>query len=125
MRKADVLEVVQMVERVLRDVFGRPDPRRHELVGRYIVSRSNLAGVHCGVCRSWDPASRVVELTEVRRIWSWAGALSLSEVALAGCGGQSRVTALVAFEAVCDVIELLQADEAGERALRAIPAARL
>jgi hypothetical protein len=39
--------------------------------------------VHFGVLEEWD-GNKMVRLSNARRLWSWSGALSLSEIAMKG-----------------------------------------
>lgn len=57
--------------------------------GRPVIVRTYSAGVHFGYLRSRKGLE--VELTGSRRIWSWVGANTLSEIALHGVGKGSRV----------------------------------
>ena len=50
--------------------------------GDYVVVRTYSAGVHAGHLKSRD--GKEVTLTNVRRLWYWKGAATLSQVAGAG-----------------------------------------
>lgn len=50
--------------------------------GTRVLVRTNSAGVHYGTLESKNGQETV--LTNARRIWSWSGALSLSEIASKG-----------------------------------------
>lgn len=75
--------------------------------GRVIV-RSRDSGVHYGTMAKRD-GSEVV-LTDSRRLWSWSGAASLSELATAGvtnpdsCKFTVRVPSILVL-GVCEVID--------------------
>ena len=60
---------------------------------RYVVIRSNLAGVHFGRLVRDRDGQRV--LRDARRAWSWKGALSCSELAVTGPGEGSRICVTV------------------------------
>ena len=64
-------------------------------MARFVVLRSNVAGVHFGqlVNSKSEPGARV--LKNARRAWSWQGALSCSELATKGPGKGSRICAQV------------------------------
>jgi hypothetical protein len=51
---------------------------------RYVIIRSYASGVHFGVLDIYDPITRHVLLKNCRRIWSWSGALTLTEVSISG-----------------------------------------
>ena len=50
--------------------------------GDFVLIRTYSAGVHFGTLESKDGME--VHLSNARRLWSWTGALSLSEVAMKG-----------------------------------------
>lgn len=50
--------------------------------GSRVLVRTNSAGVHYGTLESRE--GQEIHLSNARRIWSWSGALSLSEIALNG-----------------------------------------
>jgi len=52
------------------------------MIGRYVIVRTSAAGVFAGTLRCLD--GEQAELTGVRRLWYWAGAASLSELAVRG-----------------------------------------
>jgi len=51
--------------------------------GTFVLIRTFSAGVHFGILEEWD-GKQMVQLSNARRLWSWSGALSLSEVATKG-----------------------------------------
>ena len=50
--------------------------------GSRVLVRTNNAGVHYGTLESRE--GQEIHLSNARRIWSWQGALSLSEIASKG-----------------------------------------
>ena len=48
----------------------------------YVCIRTYSAGVHCGYLKERN--GKEVELVNARRIWKWAGAFTLSELATSG-----------------------------------------
>lgn len=50
--------------------------------GTFVLIRTYSAGVHFGTLEEIDGQN--VRLSNARRLWSWNGALSLSEVAMTG-----------------------------------------
>jgi hypothetical protein len=52
------------------------------MVGQYVIVRTYSAGVFAGTLVRRD--GKEVELENARRIWYWAGAASLSELAVKG-----------------------------------------
>lgn len=54
------------------------------MLNKYVIIRTINAGVHAGYLKKNNKDS--VILTESRRIWSWSGAASLSQLAIYGPG---------------------------------------
>lgn len=52
------------------------------MIGKKVLIRANAAGVHYGTLVERN--GQEVHLKDSRRIWSWSGALSLSEIAMNG-----------------------------------------
>ena len=52
----------------------------------FVIIRTYSAGVHMGYLKSkkYTTAGTIVELVKTRRIWYWAGAMSISQLALEG-----------------------------------------
>lgn len=75
--------------------------------GKFVVIRTINAGVHFGTFVEYTTEDhKGVLLSNARRLWSWSGALSLSEVAMKGISiSGSKIAECV------DEIELTQAIE--------------
>lgn len=43
--------------------------KENSLIGKKVIVRANVAGVHAGVVKSFDPATQTVTLTEAYRLW--------------------------------------------------------
>ena len=43
--------------------------KKHSLIGKLVIARANVAGVHAGRVESFDPATQTVTLTEAYRLW--------------------------------------------------------
>lgn len=50
--------------------------------GTFVLIRTHSAGVHFGTLE--EKEGQEVRLSNARRLWSWSGALSLSEIAMTG-----------------------------------------
>jgi len=75
------------------------------MIGKYCVIRTYSAGVHVGTVQSRN--GREVVLTGARRIWSWRGRNTLSEIALRGVGDGSRVSEQVPEILLTEAIEII------------------
>ena len=83
---------------------------------QYVVVRTYSAGVHCGELVSRN--GREVTLRNTRRLWRWAGANTLSEVAVAGVGAGSKVSVAAPENLLTEAIEVIACTAEGEASLR-------
>ena len=86
-----------------------------------VIVRTYSAGCHAGELESRD--GKEVVLTDARRLWSWRGALSLSELASVGSTRPSECRFSVAVPRITltEVIEVIEMTAVGVSALAAIP----
>ena len=103
--------------RAIAEIFGSGVAAKptHPAIGRYSIIRTQNAGVHAGVVAAVDGQS--VTLTDSRRIWSWTGALSCSEIAVAGITG-GKVAVSVAEIFLAQAIEIIPTTPEAEKCLR-------
>lgn len=102
-----------IVDRVVGDLSGtQPSGSNATLfVGRPVLIRTYSAGVHFGTLVSRD--GREVVLRDARRIWSWSGANTLSEIALRGVSAESKISEAVPEIVLTEAIEVIPlADDA-------------
>lgn len=77
------------------------------MIGKFVVIRTINAGVHFGTLEEFD-GKQMVRLSNARRLWQWAGALSLSEVAMKGIKiDASKISAPVDEIILTQVIEII------------------
>ena len=88
---------------------------------RYYIVRCEAAGVFAGHIKS--RAGREVTMTDVRRIWYWAGAASLSQMAVEGVKRPEncKYTITVPEILLLDAIEILPCSEAAETSILGVP----
>ena len=86
-----------------------------ELDGDVVLVRTYSAGVHFGSLHSRN--GKEVELHNARRIWSWVGANTLSEIANNGCGKGSKVSEPVASITLTEAIEIIPMTKAAVKAM--------
>jgi hypothetical protein len=90
------------------------------MIGKYVIARTNSAGVFAGVLESKE--GKEVKLTDARRIWYWSGAASLSQLAMEGtkdpdnCKFPCPVTSVVLTEA----IEILECSQQAIESIRGV-----
>lgn len=78
---------------------------------QYVLIRSYAAGVHVGALAEKEDtlSGRVVKLVDSRRIWYWAGASSLSQLATEGTKDASscKFSVVVPEIEIINVIEII------------------
>lgn len=74
--------------------------------GKFVLIRTINAGVHFGTLEEMD--GQIVRLSNARRLWSWSGALSLSEVAMNGVNiSSSKISVPVDQIILTQAIEII------------------
>lgn len=88
-----------------------------------VIIRTESSGVHYGTITKFDHHDRVVTLRDSRRIWFWAGAATLSELALAGPARPDacKFPAAVPEITVLGVIEVIPVSAAAQAAIEQVP----
>ncbi len=86
-----------------------------------MIARTQSAGVFAGNIES--RVGQEVVLTDARRLWFWAGAASLSQMAVSGTSKPTACKFPVAVPRVMllEVIELLDVTPEGESSIKAVP----
>ena len=82
------------------------------MIGKFCVIRTYSAGVHVGTLVKHKGTK--VTLSNARRIWSWQGANTLHEIALAGVGKGSKISAPVESILLTEAIEIIPASAAAQ-----------
>ena len=95
--------------------YSKPQQQPPEYVNvdgkKYVIARTYSAGVFAGYLESEN--GQEVTLVKARRLWQWAGAASLSEMAMSGTSnpGACKFPEEVDRVKLYQVIELLDATE--------------
>jgi hypothetical protein len=89
--------------------------------GKYVICRTYSAGVFAGNLKSRDGKEAV--LTDARRLWYWAGAASLSQLAVTGTSKPNGCKFPVAVPSVTltEVVEILDVTPQAETSIKAVP----
>ena len=87
---------------------------------RYYIVRGDRSGVFAGNIRSRE--GREVTLANVRRLWYWDGAASLSQLALEGVKNPKNCKFTVTLQelTVLDAIELIPCTDEAEESIRGV-----
>lgn len=88
---------------------------------RYVIVRTNSAGVFAGIFVGRK--AREVVLHNARRIWYWAGAASLSQLAVDGTSRPDDCKFPVAVPKVelLEAVEILDCTPTGRRSIETVP----
>lgn len=89
---------------------------------KYVIIRSYDSGVHAGVLKSYDPATRHAVLTNTRRLWYWSGAASLSELSQKGVSDPNgcKFPAAIPEITVANVIEIIPCSDVARASIEQV-----
>jgi len=89
-------------------------------VGKYCMVRTYSAGVFAGTLQSQE--GKEVVLTDARRIWYWAGAASLSQLATDGTSRpeECKFPVAVAQVLLTEVIEIVPISKRAEESIKGV-----
>ena len=85
-------------------------------LGKYVIVRTYSAGVHCGVLQA-KQGDQVI-LSDTRRIWKWAGAKTLSEIAVNGLDVSGSKVSQAVDTNELTAIEVIPCSEKATKVLR-------
>ena len=87
---------------------------------RFYIVRADRAGVFFGHIK--ERLGSEVTMTNVRRLWYWSGACSLSQLAVDGVKnpGECKFTVIVPEMTILGVIEIIPANEAAVKSIEAV-----
>jgi len=91
------------------------------MIGKYVIARTYSAGVFAGTLKSRDGKESV--LTNARRIWYWAGAASLSQLAMEGTNRPTECKFPCPVDEVLltETIEIIQCSEVAQKSIQEVP----
>lgn len=87
---------------------------------QYCIVRTERAGAFAGIVKERNGAE--VTLTDVRRLWYWAGAASLSQLAVSGTSRprDCKFTVIVPEMTVLGAIEIIPCTEEAETSIKGV-----
>ena len=87
----------------------------------YYIVRANHAGVFAGNIK--ERTGDEVTMTNVRRLWYWSGAASLSQMAVEGVKhpGGCKFTVVVPEMTILGVIEIIPCSDKAAQNIREVP----
>lgn len=88
---------------------------------KYYIVRANGAGVFAGNIK--ERTGDEVTMTNVRRLWYWNGAASLSQLAVDGVKypADCKFTVVVPEMTILNVIEIIHCTDAAEKCIKEVP----
>jgi hypothetical protein len=88
---------------------------------KYVIVRTYSAGVFAGTLNSRD--GKEVVLSDARRLWYWAGAASLSQLAVSGTSRPKdcKFPTAVSSVTLTEAIEILDVTPEAEASIKAVP----
>ena len=91
------------------------------LIGKKVIVRGDRSGVFFGTLD--EKKGSHVRLNNCRRLWKWAGAASISQLAVDGTKKQSecRFTVAVASIEITDVLEIIPCTEKSINSIEGVP----
>lgn len=99
------------------------------MIGKFVVVRTINAGVHFGtLAEILSEDYKTIRLEQSRRLWSWQGALSLSEVSMTGVSiSNSKISVPVDEIILTQAIEIIPCSSkcnlpGNEKTKKSIPA---
>lgn len=97
--------------------------KKKKETAKYIIVRTAQAGVFAGTLESQSSEGTRVVLSEARRMWYWAGAASLSQLATSGTSRPSncKFPAAVPRVELLGVIEILDVTPEARKSIEAVP----
>lgn len=91
-----------------------------DYIGKYVIIRSGKAGVFAGTLEEKD--GNEVRMSNVRRLWYWKGAASLSQMAVDGVKrpGECKFSVNVHEMIISDVIEIIPTTQTAETCIKGV-----
>lgn len=91
-----------------------------EVINKYCIIRGDRSGVFAGTVVKAE--GQQVELKNVRRIWKWDGACSISELAVSGTKRPDNCNFTVEVKKIIitDVIEIIPTTREAEKSIKGV-----
>ena len=92
------------------------------MIGKYVIVRGDRSGVFAGVLEKQE-GERTVTLRSCRRLWFWAGAASLHQLARDGVKRPRECKFTVTIDSIklLDAIEIIPTTAEAEASIKAVP----
>lgn len=120
-----------MLKKTIEKELEEVENRRNQLLDemekqkskgmKYVIARTYSAGVFAGFL--FKESGKEVTLKNARRLWSWHGSASLSQMAVTGTSKPNQCKFPVAVPEVRlkEVIEIIQTTKEGQKSIEGVP----
>lgn len=90
---------------------------------KHVIIRTRSAGVFFGLLEEYAEKVQTATLRDARRLWYWAGAASLSELAVKGVKRPKNCKFPISVPSIVlpEVIELIPVSDAAKASIDAVP----
>ena len=91
------------------------------MIGTYVIVRTQSAGVFAGIVE--ERIGKEITLTGARRLWSWEGAASLSQLAVDGTSKPAKCKFPVEMPRITlpECIEIIQVTDVARASIASVP----
>jgi len=94
------------------------------MIGKYVIVRTYSAGVFAGTVK--HKKGKEIELHKARRLWSWSGAASLSQLAVEGVKFPEQCKFAMPVDVhLTEAIEIVYTTAAAKKNIEAVPVWRV
>lgn len=96
-----------------------------KMIGKYVIIRTYSAGVHAGTLieKGTGAENKEVVLQNARRIWYWAGAATLSQLAMEGTTKPEECQFPMPVDEILlsEMIEMIPCTEKAQKSIEGVP----
>lgn len=119
--KSSQLKLIMDKLEALLAIVKAVQPTECEYIGKYVIVRTRSAGVFAGTIKS--RIGQEIVLLNARRLWYWAGAASLSQLAVQGVSkpGECKFPCEVTEIWLPETIEIIPATDAARESIFEVP----
>lgn len=94
------------------------------MIGKYVLVRGDRSGIFVGTLEKQEGADgRQLTMRNVRRLWYWDGAASISQIAKYGVSkpGNCKFPVEVELIKILDAIEIIECSEEARKSIKEVP----
>jgi hypothetical protein len=94
------------------------------MIGKYVIVRGDRSGIFAGTLDKQEGQDgRQLTLKNVRRLWYWKGAASISQLAASGTSNpnECQFPCEVSCIKILDAIEILECSDQAQKSIKDVP----